>query len=230
MSKIKLVIFDCDGVLMDSEIIAARAELSIYKRYGLEIDENEFTSRFAGSDSADILKKLEPELLLPVTTSTLDEISTEVDKRCVEDAVMIEGADLVLDLFDQPRCICSNAPPQRLKAMLSRAGLYDRFRPYVFSAKDLDPPASKPKPDVFLKALDEFDICGHEAIVIEDSTHGVEAGIAAGLRVVGFTGASHTYSGHGDALIEAGAETTIRRLSDLPAIIDAFEQWDGVSG
>ena len=228
MSEIKLVIFDCDGVLVDSELIAARAELSVYKRYGVKINEAEFATRFAGSASVDILKQLESELELPVSVSMLDEIGEEVDKQCGELATMIEGADAMLDEFDQPRCICSNSPGYRLKTMLSRVGLYDRFRPYIFSAKDFDPPANKPKPDVFLKGLSELETDAKDAMVVEDSVHGVEAARRAGIRVVGFTGASHTYPGHADALVEAGAETVIRQLKDLPAVIEAFDQWDAI--
>ena len=154
MSEIKLVIFDCDGVLVDSEMIAARAELSVYKRYGLKIDEQEFATRFAGSASIDILKELESELELPVSASMLDEICAAVDEQCGELAQMIEGADTMLDQFDQARCICSNSPGYRLKTMLSRVGLYDRFRPYIYSSKDFDPPANKPKPDVFFEGLE----------------------------------------------------------------------------
>ncbi len=229
MGAIKLVIFDCDGVLMDSEVIAARAELSVYTEYGLELDEAEFARRFAGSASIDILKELENELEIPVSASMLDKITAQIDEKCGNDAPMIAGADDVLDMFDQPRCICSNSPPARLKAMLSRVGLYDPFRPYIFSSKDFDPPANKPKPDVFLKALGEFGIKGDEAVVVEDSVHGVEAGIAAGIRVIGFTGASHSYPGHSDALVDAGAETVIRQLHDLPAVIEAFGNWDGIA-
>ncbi len=228
VSEIKLVIFDCDGVLMDSEVIAAQAELSVYRQYGLKLDEREFTARFAGRASIDILQELEKELDVPVSASMLDKIGAEVDKRCGRDAPIIEGASQVLDMFDQPRCICSNSPPERLKTMLSRVGLYDRFRPYIFSAKDFDPPANKPKPDVFFKALAEFEVSGSQTLVLEDSVHGVEAGVAAGLRVVGFTGGAHSFRGHGDILIDAGAETTIRKLIDLPAIIAALENWDGL--
>ncbi|MCP4120621.1 MAG: HAD family phosphatase [Bacteroidetes bacterium] len=226
MAEIKLVIFDCDGVLIDSETIAAKAELSVYSRYGLKIDTEEFAQRFAGSSSVDILKQLEPELDLPVSASMLDEIHAAVDEQCAKQAQMIPDADIVLDLFDQPRCICSNSPQHRLKAMLSRVGLHDRFKPYIFSSKDFEPPRNKPKPDVFLKALEEFKVDGHSTVVVEDSVHGVAAGVAAGIRIIGFTGASHTYPGHGDALVSAGAETVIRRLKDLPATIEAFRQWE----
>jgi len=229
MTEIELVIFDCGGVLMDSETIAAKAELGVYSQYGLTIDADEFSQRFAGSSSVDILKELEPELDLPVSASMLDEIVAAVDEQCATQAQMIDDADGVLDLLDQPRCICSNSPQHRLKAMLSRVGLYDRFRPYIFSSKDFDPPKNKPQPDVFLKALAEFNVDGRAAVVVEDSVHGVAAGIAAGIRVIGFTGASHSYPGHSDALIAAGAETAIRRLKDLPATIEAFGYWENIA-
>ena len=67
-----------------------------------------------------------------------------------------------------------------------------------------------------------------KTLIIEDSVPGVLAGVSAGCRVVGFTGASHTFAGHGDQLMEAGADTVISRLSDLPAVVDAFADWDGV--
>ena len=230
MAEIKLVMFDCDGVLMDSESIATEAELSVYKKYGIELDAAEFTQRFSGSASFEIMKELEKEVDQPFSASMLDEIHEAVDTLCGENAPLVDHVEMVLDLIDQPRCICSNSPQHRLKQMLSRVGLYDRFRPYIYSAKDFDPPRNKPRPDVLEKALGEFETAPQNAVLIEDSVHGVEAGIAAGIRVIGFTGASHTYPGHSDALIGAGAETAIRTMKDLPAMLDALERWEGITG
>ena len=112
--------------------------------------------------------------------------------------------------------------------MLRRTNLYDRFRPYIFSSKDFDPPGNKPKPDVFLKALAEFQVEPREAVVIEDSAHGIQGAKAAGCRVIGFTGASHTWASHSDVLTEAGAETAIRSFEDLPGLIEVFSNWDGM--
>ena len=230
MAEIKLVIFDCDGVLMDSEAVAGKVLHNIFSQFGLKIDLEEFNARFAGSANADIIKAIENELELPLSANILDEIDAALDDECGNHAPMINGADRVLDNFDQARCICSNSPQTRLKLMLSRVGLYDRFRPYIFSCEDFDPPANKPRPDIFLKALSEFDVKAGNGLVVEDSMHGVEAAIAAGLRVIGFTGASHTYAGHADALMSAGADTTIRNLADLPLIIESFESWEGMTG
>lgn len=228
MSEIQLVIFDCDGVLMDSEIIAAAAELEIYSEFGIEMEPMEFAQRFAGKDSALIKLDMEEELGRKLPDDTMKKIHANVDAKCGLEAKMIKGADLVLDQLDQARCICSNGPQLKMKHMLDRVGLYDRFRPYIFSAKDFEPPRHKPEPDIILKALGEFEVLPQQAIVIEDSRHGIEAAQRAGARVIGFTGASHTYPTHADELIDAGAETVIARLSELPSIIEAFSNWSGM--
>lgn len=228
MTEIQLVIFDCDGVLMDSEIVAAAAELEIYSEFGIEMDPKEFAERFAGKDSALIKLDMEADLGRSLPDDTMQKIHANVDAMCATEAKMIKGADLVLDQLDQARCICSNGPQIKMKHMLSRVGLYDKFRPYIFSAKDFDPPKHKPEPDIILKALKEFETNPAQAIVVEDSKYGIEAARRAGTRVIGFTGASHTYPTHADELIDAGAETVISRLSELPAIIEAFSAWGGM--
>ena len=230
MSKIKLVIFDCDGVLIDSELLASAAELEIYSEFGIEMEVREFAARFAGSRSEEIKTEIEKELGHSLPDDVVERTRARVAEKTSAEAPMIAGADEVLDQFDQPRCICSNSEPEKLKKMLSRVGLYDRFRPYVYAAKDFDPPAPKPQPDMIFKALAEFEVKARETLVIEDSTTGVAAALNAGTRVIGFTGASHTFSGHADQLIEAGAETVISRLADLPGTIAAFSAWDGLTG
>ena len=227
MPEIKLVIFDCDGVLVDSEIIAAKIEAETYRGLGYEIENEEFAIRFAGSSSTDIRAEIEKELNFSFPDKVISGISGKIDEAVRNEVKIIPGADEMLDMFDQPRCICSNSPSNRLKDMLTRVKLYDRFRPYIFSAKDFNPPANKPKPDVFLKALKEFDVKPEEAIVVEDSSHGVTAARAAGVRVIGFTGGSHTWHGHADILTESGAETVIKSFRHLPALIEAFGDWGG---
>jgi len=228
MTDIQLVIFDCDGVLMDSEIVAAAAELGVYSSYGIEMEPQEFCERFAGMDAWGVKAGMERELRHDLPEKVITDTRTAVNEKVINEARMVKGANTVLDLLDQARCVCSNAPPERLKEALGRVGLYDKFRPYVFSAQETDPPLFKPKPDVILKALEEFNIKPQQAIVIEDSIHGIGAAKAADTRVIGFTGASHTYPSHADELIDAGAETVISRFSDLPGIIKAFSRWNGM--
>jgi beta-phosphoglucomutase-like phosphatase (HAD superfamily) len=106
-----------------------------------------------------------------------------------------------------------------------KAGLWDRFRPYVFSARDVPNGRGKPAPDIFLHAAKLLDTDPSDAIVIEDSIAGVTGAVAAGMRTVGFTGASHSWPGHGEALMDAGAMTVIRRLADFPATVEALREW-----
>lgn len=223
--EIKLVIFDCDGVLMDSEIVAAEAELEIYREYGIEMEIVEFCARFAGLDSIKVKEAMEGELGRELPDKVRTDVVANVNRKCAVEAKIVDGASEVLDGFDQARCICSNSPPERLEAMLKRVDLHDRFRPYVYSAQAVDPPIYKPKPDLILNALAEFEVEPSEALVVEDSVPGVMAARAAETRVIGFTGASHTYDAHADHLIEAGAETAIRHFRDLPPLIAAMGMW-----
>ena len=131
----------------------------------------------------------------------------------------------MLDALDDPRCICSNSRSERLEVSLGKVGLWDRFRPYVFSAQEVGTKRGKPAPDVFLHAAEEFETDPADAIVIEDSVTGVTGAVAAGMRVIGFTGASHSWPGHGETLMDAGAVTVVRRLADVPATLEALREW-----
>src|SRR5262249_54097216 len=137
----------------------------------------------------------------------------------------IDGAREAVLSVQGPRCICSNSRGERIDLMLSRVGLKAYFEGRIFSA--LETPSGKPKPapDVFLYAADKMQAAPAKTFVIEDSVHGVAGAKAAGMRVIGFTGASHTYPGHADALTDAGAETVIRRWGELKPVLAALAEW-----
>jgi len=221
----QLVIFDCDGVLIDSEIIAAEVEAEAYRKLGFDVSVTEYCARFSGLSHDRIRELVEEELGHAVPDGFDDERYAAFRARMDMDLKMIEGAHDVLDAIDYPRCICSNSQADYLRTYLSKFDLFDRFRPYVFSARDVRDGKTKPEPDVFLHAADEFEADPGACCVIEDSAHGVTAAKAAGMRVIGFTGASHTFPGHADALTDAGAETVVNRLKDVPATIEALRVW-----
>lgn len=221
-----LVIFDCDGVLVDSEIIAAKVDAALLTEAGYEISAEEVGERFAGLNWDRIVEIVEQDLGRAIPDAIVNRAETELDVRLAAEARAIEGAHDVLDLFDHARCICSNSSGARLKITLEKTGLYDRFRPYVFSAREVRQGLGKPSPDVFLHAAETLDFHNSDAIVVEDSATGVQGAIAAGMRVIGFTGGSHTWPGHAEALMDAGATTVIRRLRDLPQTIEALAEWD----
>ena len=222
---VELVIFDCDGVLVDSEIIAARAETALLAQIGIEIDPIEFAGRFAGLTFRDILVRLEAETGHVFQASLLDKQRAELDRRLAREVKAISGAADAVAAVKLPRCVCSNSRRERLEMMLTKTRLLTLFEGHVFSAMDLPEKRPKPAPDVFLHAAKEMKADPANCIVIEDSVHGIAGAKAAGMRVIGFTGGAHSYPGHSDLLTEAGAETAINRWADLGPVLEALAVW-----
>lgn len=225
MSGFELIIYDCDGVLVDSEIIAAEVESGLLTKAGFPISAEEMAERYAGLTWKDILLEIEREASIPLSASLLDASEALLDKRLAAEVMAIDGAIAAIARIPGPRCICSNSSSKRLKAMLARTGIDKLFGAHVYSAKDVGEGRTKPAPDVFAHGAAQFKARPANVLVIEDSVHGVHAARAAGMRVVGFTGGSHSYPGHADKLTEAGAETVIRRMADLPATVEALAEW-----
>ena len=138
---------------------------------------------------------------------------------------IIDGVKPMLAQITLPHCICSNSTSERLTMMLGKVGIKDHFGRISIRRAISAPDRVKPKPDIFLHGAKQFGIDPSRVLVIEDSVHGIHGARAAGMRVVGFTGASHTYPSHADKLTEAGAETVISRMSALPGVIAALSEW-----
>ncbi len=220
-----LIIFDCDGVLIDSEILSAEVDCAILREYGYEISPAELAHRFAGITTEGIFQLVGEEIGREFPDEVLDRAKRETDLKLRREVAPIEGVHEMLDALDDPRCICSNSRLSRLEVSLQKVGLWDRFRPYIFSAQEVGTKRGKPAPDVFLHAAGVFETDPADAIVIEDSVTGVAGGVAAGMRVIGFTGASHSWPGHGETLMDAGALTVVRRLAEVPPTIEALREW-----
>lgn len=225
MPQPDLVIFDCDGVLVDSEVIAARVDAELITAAGFPIEAEEVAERFAGLTFHDILLEVEKLSAIPLQASLIDEERKLLDNRLAKDVRGIEGAREAVARVQTPRCICSNSMPDRLDMMLTKTGLKPLFGEKIFSARTIPGARPKPAPDVYIHAAKAMSADPANTFVIEDSVHGVHAARAAGMRVIGFTGASHSYPGHADRLTEAGAETVIRRHADLQAVLDALSEW-----
>jgi HAD superfamily hydrolase (TIGR01509 family) len=223
-----LVIFDCDGVLVDSEIIAARAEAQLLTASGYEITPEEIAERFAGLTFTDILLRVETEAHIPFQASLIGECEALVDRRLASEVRPVDGVRQAVLSVGPNRAICSNSTQERLDMMLTRTGLKPLFDGRIFSASDTPFKRPKPAPDVFLYAAEKLDADPKATFVIEDSVHGIAGAKAAGMRVIGFTGASHSYPGHADRLTEAGAETVIRRWAGLMPVLAALSEWADV--
>ena len=225
MQGLDLIIFDCDGVLVDSEIVAARVEARLLSAAGFEITPEEIAERYAGLNFQDILLRIESETGTPFQASLIDKAEKMVDERLDREVKAVDGALAAIDAVGTRTCICSNSSSDRLARMLARTGIASRFSGTVFSARDTGTKRPKPAPDVFLHAAEAMHASPARTIVVEDSVHGIAGARAAGMRVVGFTGASHSYPGHADVLTEAGAETVIHRLADLRLVLEALAAW-----
>ena len=227
MTDIELIIFDCDGVLVDSEIIAAEVEAALLTEAGYPISTEEMAERFAGMTWQNTLLAVEKDASIPLSASLLSKQQAVLEARIDADLKIVDGVKAALSQIRLRKCVCSNSTSERLDKMLTMVGIKAVFGKNIFSARDLGPDRVKPKPDIFLHGAAQMSVAPEAVLVVEDSVHGVHAARAAGMRVIGFTGASHSYPSHADALTEAGAETVISRMTALPATIEALSEWSG---
>jgi HAD superfamily hydrolase (TIGR01509 family) len=225
MPQPDLVIFDCDGVLVDSEIVAARIEAELLTSAGFEISAEELSETYAGLTFKDIMMRVEEKSQIPFQVSLIDRAEELVDRKLRADVRIIDGAREAVAGVTAPRAVCSNSRTERVEFMLEKVRLLPFFAGRIFSGLDIPSKKPKPAPDVFLYAAEKLGANPRNTFVIEDSVHGIAGARAAGMRVIGFTGASHSYPGHADALTEAGAETVIRRWAELNSTIAALSEW-----
>ena len=225
MPQPDLVIFDCDGVLVDSEIIAARVEAELLTSAGFEISAEELAETYAGLTFKDIMLRVEEKSQIPFQASLIDRAEELVDRKLRSDVRIIDGAREAVAAVTVPRAVCSNSRTERVEFMLEKVRLLPFFAGRIFSGLDIPSKKAKPAPDVFLYAAEKLGANPKNTFVIEDSVHGIAGARAAGMRVIGFTGAGHSYPGHADALTEAGAETVIRRWAELNSTIAALSEW-----
>jgi len=223
-----LFMFDCDGVLVDSEIIAAAVDSEHLAEVGFEITPEEVIRRFAGLTSVDIVEIIESEIGRPLPPEFLKGQREALDLRLQKEIKPVTGVHEMLDMIDGQICVCSNSSAERLRMTMTPTRLWDRFRPYIYSAPEVGTRKPKPDPNVYLYAMEQFGADPRESVVVEDSVFGVTAAKRAGARVIGFTGASHAWPGLAELLTEAGAETVVSRLTDVPRVAAAFAMWDGV--
>lgn len=223
----ELIIFDCDGVLINSEMIAARVEAAAYKREGFEMEPLGFAEHFAGMTHHAIQETIEEELERKLDKDFQHKLSEAFLELADTEMTAVPGVEDMLDLVEGPRCICSNSASDYLQRYLSDVGLYERFAPHIFSAGEVGNKKSKPDPNVFQIAAQTFEVDASACLVVEDSSSGVKAAVAAGMTVIGFVGGDHTWPGHAEVLMQAGALTTVNRHADLAETIQALSAWEG---
>ncbi|MDO6462521.1 HAD family hydrolase [Granulosicoccaceae sp. 1_MG-2023] len=219
MTDFDLILFDCDGVLVDSEILAAEVGADVLVRAGVPITAQEICQDYAGMEWQAIIRELENRHQVSVPETLFAESNRLLDQVLATQLEAVEGAAELLDALRGQRCICSNSSSPRLTLELQRTGLDHFFSPHIYSAVDLGPGRTKPQPDIYLHGAAQFDADPARCLVVEDSVHGVTAARRAGMQVIGFTGARHSYQGHGERLCEAGAAQIADTMPALQALL-----------
>jgi HAD superfamily hydrolase (TIGR01509 family) len=217
-----VIIFDCNGVLVDSERIAAAVAADEFTRVGVPITPELVTRYFFGRRPADMIamieaattRKLPINFAARVTAATLMRLRTELRA--------MPHAAYALTWLRGPKCIASSSTLDRIRVSLETTGLA-RFFDHVFSASNV--PNGKPAPDIFLHAAARMGVAVCDCIVIEDSPAGVSASAAAGMTAIGFVGGSHAGGELGGQLIKAGAQMIVADLRHLKSAVVALRGW-----
>jgi len=211
-----LLIFDCDGVLVDSESLSCALDAELLTEIGLPYTADDIRRQFVGVSFKDMVARIEAEHGRKLPTDFGARLDSALFARFETELKPIEGVrDTILSL-PHPRCVASSSTPQRIALSLRVTGLADLFD-HVFSSTQV--PRGKPAPDLFLHTAGHMNTRPEDCLVIEDSTAGVQAAVAAGMRVIGFTGGGHCGPDHADKLRQAGATVIVTRMVDLPAAV-----------
>lgn len=216
-SNFDLIIFDCDGVLVDSEVISCRAHAETLTRHGYPITSDQVFDRFLGQSMRKATLEIEAELGRRLPDDFQAEVYAEIFRLFAASLQATPHIDAALAAIAMPVCVASSGPPQKISASLNHVGLYDRFAPHIFSAVQVR--NGKPAPDLFLLAAEQMRTSPERCLVIEDSVAGITGALAAGMTVLGFHGGSHCRPGYGDRLRAAGAAATFDDMRQLPALI-----------
>jgi HAD superfamily hydrolase (TIGR01509 family) len=217
MSYVNLIIFDCDGVLLDSQKVINKFEWKYLMDLGFFMSLKQFNEEFSGERALSILERLKkengfsfqqplPQLAHEIEDALLGHLSTQKVRP-------ISGIKRLLESLVLKKCVASNCFSKLLFVLLTSSGLLPYFNSHVFSYEEVGPP--KPEPDLFLYAAHRMGEPIENCLVIEDSVVGVKAAMAAGISVIGFVGGSHTTLLSGPQLIDAGASHVFKHMKEL---------------
>ena len=218
MPRTDLVIFDCDGVLVDSEPISIAVLREVIGGAGIEIDEATAYRLFLGRSMATIIETLAERFALPFTDELLADTRRHMFSRFRTELKPIPGIREALEALPHRRCVASSSKPERIRLSLEVTGLLDLLDPAIYSATMVK--RGKPAPDLFLHAAREMAAEPDACVVIEDSPAGIEAAKAAGMRVFAFAGGSHAEAGGlRDAFGALKPDLVFDDMGSLPSLL-----------
>lgn len=209
-----MIIFDCDGVLVDSEILSCGTDAAMMTEAGYPITTETLISRFIGRPKPDIWAAVAEERGEPWPDGLFERANALLMERISTELEPVDGVAAALAGIVGTWAVASSSSRRKLDLSLKRCGLFDHFAPHIFSTEQVA--RGKPAPDVFLFAAAQCGAAPEHCVVIEDSVAGVTAARAAGMAVIGFTGGRHSFPGHADGLTKAGAVSVVTHMRDLP--------------
>jgi HAD superfamily hydrolase (TIGR01509 family) len=210
---VELVIFDCDGVLIDSERLAVKVDVVALRELGWPLSEAEVIARFVGRSDREARHTIEGHLGRKLPEGWTERVQQRYREVFAAELAPVDGVVEALDQIALPTCVASSATRDHLRYTLGLTGLYERFAGRIFSADDVA--RGKPAPDLFLHAAAAMATDPAACVVVEDSRPGVEAARAAGMRVLAFAG------GLSDADVLDGPDTIVfEDMRELPALLE----------
>jgi HAD superfamily hydrolase (TIGR01509 family) len=210
--RFELLIFDCDGVLVDSELITNRVFVGMLNELGLRLSLEDMFERFVGRSMPQCLSMIKELLGHAVPEDFLAEYQVRIAAALKSELKAVDGIESVLNSMKLPYCVASSGTHDKMQMTLGLTGLLGKFQGKMFSVTEVAHP--KPCPDVFLHAARQMGAAAASCAVIEDTPTGVQAGAAAGMTVFGFCALTPERR-----LLEAGAHHTFAHMRDLPRLI-----------
>lgn len=214
MPRYKLVIFDCDGVLVDSERITNQVFIEMLNALGLPLTLEDMFDQFVGRSMGQCMEKITNLLGHAPPDDFLPDYRTLTMAALASKLQPVPGIETVLDSIALPYCVASSGDHAKMRTTLGVTGLWPRFEGRIFSVTDVAHP--KPAPDVFLLAAERCGAMPAECVVIEDTSTGVAAGVAAGMTVMGYCALTPSHR-----LLAAGAHQVFSNMVDLPRLLHA---------
>jgi HAD superfamily hydrolase (TIGR01509 family) len=212
MARFDLVIFDCDGVVVDSERLVFEVFGSFIRSLGVHLSDAETREQFLGRSLPDCMAIVERLSGKPAPSGALERYTADRDRVLSERVQPVEGIREAIETLTIPYCIASSGGYDKMRITLGATKLMPLFEGRLFSATEV--PRAKPAPDIFLFAAERMGASAARTAVIEDTVNGVRAGRAAGMTVFGYVDLTPA-----ERLIEAGATRTFTQMRELPALL-----------
>ncbi len=208
-----LVIFDCDGVLVDSEVIASRIFSACLGEAGIALTVDEAMRFGVGKNAVTLALAVEQKFGRTLPPGFIEAMRARVIDAFTRELQPVDGVHALLSALTLPHCVASNSHIDRVRHALATTGLLRYLEPHIYTAAMVA--RGKPAPDLFLHAAAQHGVAPTRCLVVEDSLSGVSAALAAGMPVVGFAGGSHCRAGHADAMREAGCAQVFVGMAEL---------------